>query len=414
MAILSRSKTVILIFFLALMWLASGCAGKYLNPRHQGGQVLNPKFEPKKNLRPDKPDVVTIFGLGDWGTGEPGQFKVAKLLKAELELTQGRIIKPFVLGLGDNHYPNGLSEVWGKTGPAAKQLEKSFGVYRDLSVDGQPIVFHVVHGNHDHRGDLPMWETLAECMFDENSNGAVFKSYNLWHENIDDSNDKSEYNSLKSCKTNQLELSMPELVPAGGESIRIIALDTQFLLDIYQVREWEIMAAEAINSHWEMLDDLIHDGDPPNWIIVIGHHPLRTHGKHGGSFFGNTWWGKFSRIIPSKDIQDLKHPANIAMRQDLETVLSSAKSKVIYLAGHEHNLQFLRVNENLLQVVSGSAGKTTGVQGKEDTIFCDDSLGFVRFDITPEEMWIEFPTLNSGPCSPSALFHLVRNKPFDQ
>jgi len=396
---------------LALLLVLTGCGGTYVNPRYEDGLVTNPSVYPHKSRRPDTPQVVTFFGLGDWGTGNQDQCKVAQLLKAELAGVGGRTVQPVVLGLGDNHYPDGLVNVWDEEGLAAKQLEKSFGVYRDLKVDDKPVVFHVVHGNHDHRGDLPMWESLAEGIYDEASQGAVLKTYNLSHPDITDSNDYAEYESLMGA-VHEYEVFLPEVVSTGAPLVRTIALDTQILLNMYQIRETEEMARTGIENHWDRLDALLTD-DPPQWTVVMGHHPLRTHGKHGGSFVGNTWWHRFKKLCPTKDLQDLEHPANIAMREDLETLLSRAPNTVIYLAGHEHNLQFLKVNERLLQVVSGSAGKTTGVQGKEDTLFCSDQLGFVRFDVTPSEMWVEFLTLDQGTCSPVNLFRIVPNQRFD-
>ena len=65
-----------------------------------------------------------------------------------------------------------------------------------------------------------------------------------------------------------------------------------------------------------------------------------------------------------------------------------------YLAGHEHNLQFLEVGKNNFQIVSGSAAKLSGVTHKSDTIFSHSAYGFARFDITDEELWIEFFEVN--------------------
>ena len=69
---------------------------------------------------------------------------------------------------------------------------------------------------------------------------------------------------------------------------------------------------------------------------------------------------------------------------------------MIFIAGHDHSLQLNVVSDSLLQVVSGSAAKTTFVNPGEETIYSYANHGFARFDITPSEVWIEFVDLDEN------------------
>ncbi len=63
---------------------------------------------------PDGEVVATFYALGDWGEGNKGQKAVAHALRKDIKtLPPGREVPPFVLGLGDNVYDNGLPPEWG-------------------------------------------------------------------------------------------------------------------------------------------------------------------------------------------------------------------------------------------------------------------------------------------------------------
>ncbi len=72
----------------------------------------------------------------------------------------------------------------------------------------------------------------------------------------------------------------------------------------------------------------------------------------------------------------------------------------MYLAGHDHSLQFLDLGGGLgegpFQIVSGSAGKKSSVRpnDKGSTHFAHGVYGFVRFDVTEQAIWIEFLHVN--------------------
>ena len=67
-----------------------------------------------------------------------------------------------------------------------------------------------------------------------------------------------------------------------------------------------------------------------------------------------------------------------------------------YVSGHEHSLQFLEIDQNHFQIVSGSAAKLSAVTHKQDTYFSHAAPGFVRFDVAQNEIWVEFFQVNEN------------------
>ncbi len=69
---------------------------------------------------------------------------------------------------------------------------------------------------------------------------------------------------------------------------------------------------------------------------------------------------------------------------------------MIYLAGHDHSLQLIEVNDRMIQVVSGSAGKVSWVAVSAPGLqYSAAKPGFVRLDATSSRLWIQFCTVGN-------------------
>lgn len=360
--------------------------------------------------RPNHPEVVTFYALGDWGTGNDQQRAIAEALRQNVnEIPPGRKIPPFVLGLGDNVYNNGLPEGWNN--PLAHQLlKKTFGdIYKDVKYEGKELVYHIIPGNHDHGGkvggregwgDIIHQETTAEKLFEP-----YWKYYPINPEKNADTNDSTDYLALK--KEDVFSLTLPETIVINNlNGVTFVALDTQVLLELYQKKDSEI-----IQRHWDRVEGLLDDEE--DWKILFGHHPLKSHGRHGGfrPLVEWTWSGTKGFIKPwwirpltflwlpflstsldqlfLKRLQDLDHSANKKFQKDLRHIMNKHDVQ-FYISGHEHSLQFLWIDNNTFQIISGSAGKLSPVTHKKDTLFSHAFPGFVRFDATKKELWVEF------------------------
>ena len=412
----------------------------------------------QKESIPNHKNMITFYALGDWGTGEAGQEAVAKALQEDIDRSfprgNERDVPPFVLGLGDNFYQFGLPDQEWKEVPRTADVPcqdvlvedvqcyiyQKFGkIYQDVKYGAKQVDFHVVPGNHDYGRALPKdrlpykggnvihQETTAESMYN------WFKYYPIQHENIplfrtkerksphkssiDDTNDKKEYEDLKG--QDKYEIALPQKLDIPGlKDIIIVALDTQILLDLYDEENkheflekyvGELFEAEAYRKRLEEL--LSKD---VKWKIVIGHHPLKSFGSHG--YRGRSFLG---RIVAEITEQDLRDDAYQRFIKNLTPLLKKHKVN-FYIAGHDHNMQFLDLGDSLYQFISGSAAITSDVSilDQEYYFASGNELGFIRFDIDGIEhnIWVKIfgvntqATQGASPPILRALFKITQEK----
>lgn len=358
--------------------------------------------------RPNHRAVLTFYVLGDWGTGNENQRAVAQALKKNVaELPTDRTQPPFVLELGDNVYEDGLKEGW--ENPVSTQLlHKTFGeIYSEVKYNGRELMYHVVPGNHDHAGRAPGKYGWGDIIHQETTAEALYPNWRYYP--IDpslnsDSNDSTNYYQLK--KEDIFALTIPEKVPTSGQDlIGVYAIDTQVVLEIYQKKD-----SALLQKHWQRLEDLLSENK--QWKIIMGHHPVKSHGKHAG-FRTAIWWVPPITLITIVDklfikrLQDLDN-ANYKKFQKDFMALMKKHNALFYFAGHEHNLQFLEIDKERFQIVSGSAGKLSPVTHKDDTLFSHEAFGFARFDVTEEELWIEFFEAIPDGYRSNALYKIVK------
>lgn len=128
---------------------------------------------------------------------------------------------------------------------------------------------------------------------------------------------------------------------------------------------------------WKWIDSLFQKLTPQDTIVFVLHHPPRTVGAHGGHFplvahiFPLRVLSRYMYIpLPglgtlfilarkaSKHPTDLSHPAYADLSKNLLARAQRAPQVVIFLSGHDHNLQVHRIGEKQWAIVSGSGCKT--------------------------------------------------------
>jgi hypothetical protein len=402
------------------------------------------------NAPPIGDSVVTFFALGDWGKVGSINGMVAEALERKIDnLVPLRSYPPFVVGLGDNVYENGLKSGW--SNPQTDDLLRStFGEpYADLDWEGEPLQFYVVPGNHDYAagmgtgsrdsgyGDVIHQETTAEGAFEG------FNYYPLDYPGKPDTNDEEEYLHIRERAEALGQLHpLPEYMTRPqaidfpvGIPIAMIAIDTQALI------ERQSAPGDMSNDpSWRVLDSLLARSDRP-WKFVLGHHPIQTYSGHGSYRTIDNWlWtgarGKVAAngnglrmtlltsgafigalihpagwvaagvalALPAisvvadnihKHPQDNDHWAYRTVADSLEDIL--ARHDAIYLAGHDHNLQLIEVSGRMIQVVSGSSSKTSWVASSAPGMHYSASKpGFVRLDATHRTLWMQFCTVEES------------------
>jgi hypothetical protein len=173
--------------------------------------------------------------------------------------------------------------------------------------------------------------------------------------------------------------------PAGLRPVvRVVFLDTQWWLHEHAkgtgctpgTQEAVVAALQAALS-------------TPMPIVVAAHHPLATHGRHGGFY---DWKAHLSlyplvRRYLIRRPQDLAGQANASMRAALAAALDDASPAVrVYAAGHEHSLQVLAGDQVDYVLVSGggSSRHSTAVGKGPDTLYAHRQAGFMVLDVTDE------------------------------
>lgn len=353
--------------------------------------------------------TVSFYALGDWGTANTHQKVVAEILRRDLQQLKNTHASPFVLGLGDNVYPDGLPDEEFNDPQVSSMLSERFGqAYHNTKHGGQAVAFHVVPGNHDYHqtnGRLHE-ETTAEHLFNGANDSPIFKSYPIHHGEIADSNDNEEHQALK--KKDLQDIALPQSV-VDTVDLLVIALDTPLYLKLYSQGKTTV-----IQEHWSYLRKRLQQS-PAKWKLLFGHHPVKSHGSHGGFRSLREWtWTGTRDVIPYflrpftflwltslsviSDLsihsifpyrQDLNHPSYGSFAEDLREIID-AYHVDFYVAGHDHNLQFIDLGKNSFQIISGSAGKLNSVSHDKDTIFAQEIPGFVRFDLQNTKMFVNF------------------------
>lgn len=183
---------------------------------------------------------------------------------------------------------------------------------------------------------------------------------------------------------------------AGG--FRLIALDSQWWLQSDPKPTSECRPG----TEQEVVDSLARALDVPAGTdaVVVLHHPLKSHGPHGGHFtvadhifplHNLVSWlylplpiiGSLYPIARMNGIsdQDLSGGRNAHMRRRLGEALASRPPRAV-ASGHEHTLQVLGDSTLPTLLVSGSGfdGHVERVARGDDTRFAASIAGFMRID----------------------------------
>jgi len=279
-------------------------------------------------------DSSVFFTIGDWGSGNDIQKKVADVMNNESDKR-----KPgYVLALGDNFYENG---VLGVNDPQWKH--KYTNMY---TADGLNVPFYALLGNHDHH-----WNPQAQIDF---------------YKKGKDPNKRWIMEDYFYSKT---------MTMGNGTTIQILFLDTVSLaFNVHMkaltelVYDWNMLDQAVLDRHKEEKEIHLQRGEDQaawiestlaastaDWLIVAGHYPVYSGGEHGNT-------------------DDLI--------TNLEPLLSQYNVD-LYLNGHDHVLQFLK-KDNVNYFGSGAGGKKGTFTSTPETVFGANDPGFMVHTLSPD------------------------------
>ncbi len=314
--------------------------------------------------------VSVAYLVGDAGA----EFADSRLRRQlHSEVAEGsRHAETFVVFLGDNIYPRGLSPTDSDDRTEnERRLEAQLAVVR-----GTQATALFIPGNHDWGSGAAGWHTLKRQV---------------------------DYLDEKARAGERVRV-LPQGGCPGPESLdtrgaRFIALDTEWWLRPPRERP----ANCRPDTEAEVLTALVTEldaGDRPR--VVLGHHPLKTQGPHGGHFdFGdylfpgrNLWSGlllplpfaypAFRRAGVSN--QDLAGSRNVRFRTALSSAFARASVQPLaYASGHEHGLQvFDGAGAGAAYLLVSGAASSVEPIDPTDTLFATGAgageLGYMRLE----------------------------------
>ncbi len=278
--------------------------------------------------------------------------------------------KTTVLYLGDNIYYRGMGIDGGADEEAGKKILQS--QFQPMRNGGAAVYF--VPGNHDwdKSGKLGLEKIKRQWSFLEEQNDPLLK-----------------------------------LVPGNGcpdpyeikvsDSLTIIAYDSEWWLFPFDKRNPDAdCACKTKDDVIERFEELVYK-NRYKVILVASHHPLQSYGTHGGYYslkdhlFPLTVANK-NLYIPLPVIgslypllrntftnpEDLHHPEYKNMIRRVNTVFNGFPN-VLYSAGHEHGLQFIKGKQT--QIVSGSGSRESYVKKGKYSLYAQKKPGFVTADL---------------------------------
>ena len=187
----------------------------------------------------------------------------------------------------------------------------------------------------------------------------------------------------------------PEEIELDNNTI-LLFIDTQWWLnqEIWN-REWKNQECD-IESPGDMLlllKDAINRNEGKH-IIVVGHHPIRSYGMHGGYFPGyihltpplfGSLHVAYKKLVGYSD--DFANPSYKSLIRGLNAIFEGNQD-IIYVSAHESSLQYIRA-DNVFQIISGTGSETKYVR-ESKVAFTKSVPGYMKLKLYENhEVWLE-------------------------
>lgn len=330
-------------------------------------------------LPPEQEKIYSLATIGDIGAlNTDGTDPVLKIFE---DWQQKNQMNSTAIFLGDNLYPVGLPEKESSHFETAKaRLDFLLDKLKKHATKG---IF--LSGNHD-------WDKGRKRGYQQMLRQEAYV--------INALQDESSFLPRNGC---------PGPVPVQlAENLLLLIINTQWWVHrgVKPLGKKYGCPYEDIEEFYEELKKVLHQNKHQR-IIVAAHHPLYSNALHGGKFtvkqhlFPLTAANK-RFLIPLPILgslypmyrklfgayEDMSHRKYKNMRKRLLRIFNRY-SNIVYVAGHDHNLQHFEQGNNHY-IVSGAGSKTSFVKKGGKATFTLESLGFFTFHYYKNgELWIE-------------------------
>lgn len=312
-------------------------------------------IEGSEKARPSQKEIEHSFYLiGDAGNSDLGESSEAlKFFKTELQRASKNSTAIF---LGDNIYPVGLPKKSDEDYDLAKhRIEIQTEAVKDFK--GETIF---IPGNHDWYSDISGLKAQEKIV--EKALG------------------KDSFLPEDGCPIDKIHIS---------DAIELIIIDSHWYITNWNEQptindDCEIKTRQRFLDEF---DSLIKKARGKTTIVAI-HHPMYSNGSHGGQFSFRSHMAPIPILGTLKNIirktsgianVDLQNKMYNELKKRLVT-LAQANDKVIFVSGHEHNMQYL-VEDNLHQIVSGSGSKVSAVRNIGSGVFGYAAPGYAKLNV---------------------------------
>lgn len=341
----------------------------------------NPAVKDWASQQPETSSKIkqTVFLLGDAGKSSANPLEpTLALLKKQMDKAGENST---ILYLGDNIYGHGLPDSVHKN---RAQAEKYLTTQLDLlkNFEGKGVI---IPGNHD-------WDRMGKHGWRYVKNQQEFIAEYLGNEDV--------FWPKDGCPG-------PVEIPIN-EELLLLVIDTQWWLHQWdKPGEGDGCDIETDFDFLIQLADVIKRNKDKK-IIVAGHHPLFSNGLHGGHAKPTTHLFPLADIkeglsVPMPiagsvyvfyrtvigNVQDIPNPRYKELKKALLSIFEKHPN-LMYVAGHEHNLQYFKKGEQHY-IVSGAGCKQSYTTHRKKAQFAYGHKGFSRINFYENgDVWLEF------------------------
>lgn len=308
----------------------------------------------KNSIHQEKEELYSIYLIGDAGKLDKNGVNIVTQAVGEKLKTANK--QNALIYLGDNIYPVGMPKKGKKKRNLAEDIiDAQLKIVKDFK--GKTIF---IPGNYDWYQGLEGLRRQEKYIERELSNKKIVFPKN-------------------GCPLQKIKVN---------DDIVIIAINSQWYLENWDKNPTinDDCEIKTRSKFFDELEGLIKKSVGKTTIIAM-HHPVFSNGSHGGQFtlkhqikpapiLGSliSLLRKTGGVSP----QDIQNKRYLEFKNRIVT-LAQFNSKVIFVSGHDHNLQYIKKN-NVHQIISGSGAKVSGVRNKNDK-FAYPNFGYAKLII---------------------------------